>query len=219
MARFEGNETKPFMFITGDETFYKNVTKKEIELLIHPEAKDMTSDEIFAAARKKYNIFYLMKGSAAHAVNDWSNAIGAERILKLQDPKAVVDVMLGAIALVSGTRTMEKYMEDLDGRGQTHARNAEVLGALSELSLSLKYEAAMVSEKKVPSPKGPAPKDPVEAALMADLERVDSAKSEDLAAELAAARAELARLRGDELKAAGKDPAPAAAPARAYSSS
>merc|ERR1712216_285862 len=178
MVRYEDNETKPFLFITGDETFYKSVEKKYIEALIHPEAKDMTSDEILAEARKKYNIFYLMKGSAAHAVRDWSAVIGAERILKLKDPKAVVDVMLGAIALVSGTRTMEKYMDDLDGRGQTHERKAEVLGALSELSLSLKYEAAMKAAEKPPMEASPT-SDPVEAALEADLVRVGSQKSED----------------------------------------
>jgi hypothetical protein len=33
--------------------------------------------------------------------------LGPERILKLKTPKACVDVMLGAIALTSGTRNIE----------------------------------------------------------------------------------------------------------------
>ena len=39
----------------------------------------------------------------------WPPLVG-ERIVLLQDPKAVVDVMLGIIAVSSGTRTMEKLV-------------------------------------------------------------------------------------------------------------
>merc|ERR1711964_196353 len=92
-------------------------------------------------------------------------------------------------------------MEDLDGRGQTHERKAQVLGALSELSLSVKYEAAMAAaEADPPKMEGDSP---MAEALQEDLDRVDSVRSEDLAAELEAARAELARLKAAEMKAAG----------------
>ena len=57
----------------------------------------------------------------------WEEVIGGERILELHDPKSVIDVMLGAIAIVSGTRNMDKYMMDLDSRGQSETRKREVL--------------------------------------------------------------------------------------------
>jgi hypothetical protein len=40
-------------------------------------------------------------------------------------PKAVVDCMLGAIAIVTGERTLEEYIEDLEERGQTEERQVK----------------------------------------------------------------------------------------------
>jgi hypothetical protein len=231
MVRYMNNTTKPFLFITGDERFYDKVEKVHVEQWIHPwesKADSVPSDEIFKEARKKYEIFYLQKGNTKHATQAWENAIGAERILRLQDPKAVVDVMLGAIALVSGSRNMERYLEDLHERGQDPKRCDEVLGALTELSLSLKYKEAMkeaAPEARAMDEKERVPPMPVEGAdpdiaeaLTADLERVDSAKSEDLVAELAAARKELELLRAAE-KEKAKAMAPAPAARKVYSSS
>jgi len=36
----------------------------------------------------------------------WEEAIGKEHILDLDDPKAVIDVTLGAIAITTGKRTL-----------------------------------------------------------------------------------------------------------------
>jgi len=43
--------------------------------------------------------------------------LGEERVLKMNNPKACVDVMLGAIAITSGARTLEGYINDMKERG------------------------------------------------------------------------------------------------------
>ena len=59
----------------------------------------------------KYNVFYLHKpyhnaDTDLKVIKQWSNALGKERILPMQTSKACVDVMLGAIALTAGVRTL-----------------------------------------------------------------------------------------------------------------
>ena len=48
----------------------------------------------------------------------------AGHVLSLHDPKACVDLMLGAVAIVSGVRTLDEYVDDLVERGQTEERQA-----------------------------------------------------------------------------------------------
>lgn len=52
-------------------------------------------------------------------MDQWSSALGRERILKITAPKACVDVILGAIAITSGARTLETYIKDMKDREQT----------------------------------------------------------------------------------------------------
>ncbi len=59
--------------------------------------------------------------------------VGPEYVLQLHNPKAVVDVMLGAIAVTSGARTLEKYIGDMIGRKQDKDRLEEVEHALLAL--------------------------------------------------------------------------------------
>ena len=47
----------------------------------------------------------------------WVEALGADRILSILDPKACVDTMLGVVAISSGKKTLEGYLEDLNERG------------------------------------------------------------------------------------------------------
>lgn len=50
----------------------------------------------------------------------------------METAKACVDVILGAIALTSGARTLEGYLKDMENRGQEPERIEEVKNALEE---------------------------------------------------------------------------------------
>lgn len=67
------------------------------------------------------------KGYAnASILRDWNHVIPFYRILKLQTPKAIVDVMLGVLAVRCGERTVSAYVKDLVERGQGEDRQLEV---------------------------------------------------------------------------------------------
>jgi len=64
----------------------------------------------------------------------WTETLGEERILEISHPKACVDVMLGAIALTSGTRDLNGYIHDMKERGQDNERIEEVVKSLTNFN-------------------------------------------------------------------------------------
>ena len=69
-------------------------------------------------------------------INQWKKALGKERILEMHTPKACIDVILGAIAITSGARTLEEYVKDMETRGQEKGRIEEVVNALKNVKIA-----------------------------------------------------------------------------------
>jgi hypothetical protein len=63
----------------------------------------------------------------------WGEVLPPERVLVLDDSKAIVDAMLGAIALASGRRDLPAYLRDMQERGQTAERVEQLRGTLAAL--------------------------------------------------------------------------------------
>lgn len=61
----------------------------------------------------------------------WADVIPAENILMCEDPKGIVDVMLGALAIAEGNVDLETYLVDMEGRGQTELRRSQTRKALA----------------------------------------------------------------------------------------
>ena len=66
-------------------------------------------------------------------INQWAQVIPSENILVIENPKAIVDVILGVLAL-SGGVDIENYIEDMKGRGQEKTRQTEVRNTLDRLA-------------------------------------------------------------------------------------
>jgi len=64
-------------------------------------------------------------------LKQWETALGQNHILPLVDPKGIVDVMLGVLAVHSRVITYEAYIADMKERGQTIDRIQEVEKALA----------------------------------------------------------------------------------------
>jgi len=64
----------------------------------------------------------------------WGSVLEHGHLIEIDSPKACVDAMIGAIALKTGKKTMDEYVEDMKGRGQTESRCDDVKAALSGLS-------------------------------------------------------------------------------------
>eukprot|EP01080_Neovahlkampfia_damariscottae_P002144 gene2144-2010_t len=134
----------PFLFFTGDEGLYDDLSSDWIEKYLGLKDKDRKVSEIFEDLTKKFNVFLLHKPFQGwHGWEDdsfieqWSNCIGKENILTFSTAKAVIDVMLGAIAITSKKRTLKEYVKDMKNRKQDEERIEEVSKSLSELSKSM----------------------------------------------------------------------------------
>lgn len=65
--------------------------------------------------------------------NQWASVIPSENILIIDDPKAIVDIMMGALALMEGAY-LDNYVVDMDKRGQTLLRQNQTKKALRNLA-------------------------------------------------------------------------------------
>ena len=85
-------------------------------------------------------------------INQWASVINRERILVMEDSKAIVDVMLGAIAILSESRILDDYLVDMKDREQTKERIKLVEKTLSSLSEANSL-AKVDIKKKLPAKK------------------------------------------------------------------
>jgi hypothetical protein len=135
----------PFFFVTGDEAYWDHPKTKYIDNVLGVKLTTETLDSklVWLELMTKYNVFHIKKEyhdekKAITIRKQWEETIGEERVLTITNPKACVDVVLGAIAITSGARTLEAYLDDMKERGQTDDRIKEVFQALSNYADKLK---------------------------------------------------------------------------------
>jgi len=100
------NATSPFMLIYGDEKFYDEVNKAQVEHYIgdklqsSPESKD-----VWEKLMQRFNVFYLQKpyGSGdSHTTKEvkehWAKILGKQKIIALPSCERAVDIGMGLIA-------------------------------------------------------------------------------------------------------------------------
>ncbi len=63
----------------------------------------------------------------------WEEVLPPEHVLVIDDSAAILDVMLGALALMEGASDLEGYLSDLRARQQSEARQDEAMRALGAL--------------------------------------------------------------------------------------
>ncbi len=142
----------PFFFFTGDEGFYPETPATVANKVLGPRWGKIDAAAAFRALRKKFEVFLIHKdygSSDAQVVAQWGSVIDRERILVLEDPKSIVDVILGAIALVSQSRDLDAYAVDMKGRGQTKSRIDSVRATLGQLGQTTAL--AKVDARNLPS--------------------------------------------------------------------
>ncbi|MGE5474571.1 MAG: hypothetical protein ACM3UU_10160 [Ignavibacteriales bacterium] len=77
------------------------------------------------------------------AFQNWSKRLEPERVIKIEEGKSVVDIILGIVAMTSNARSLDAYTVDMLDRGQTKDRIAGVKKALTG------YEATLLPAVKV----------------------------------------------------------------------
>ena len=134
--------SEPIIFFLGDEMPYPTVNKGQAE------AFDIECDENgiepFSLLRQKVNdnVFMLLnkycgRSFDAQTTATWEKLLAPEHVVRICEEKAIVDLMLGIISMISSARTLDTYKIDMLDRGQTQERIEGVSRSLEGLSSSL----------------------------------------------------------------------------------
>jgi hypothetical protein len=81
----------------------------------------------------------------------WATVIPKEHILRIADPKSIVDVLLGALAICDGKVDLDGYVKDLRELGSAETRIGEVETALAGLPSARRVATAII-EGELPPP-------------------------------------------------------------------
>lgn len=134
---------KPFFFMIGDEAPYPELSAEDIREHFGDRVQgDVQTTKVFEQVAKKYHFKHLHvpyggggRSSSDQAIErEWRKCIG-EDYIKVSEPKSVVDVILGIVAILKKARTIDEYQEDMHTRGQTKARIENVTAALRGVKL------------------------------------------------------------------------------------
>lgn len=131
--------SKPIIFFIGDEKPYSTVEVSQARKFgIECDQKGI---EPFSALREKVddNVFmFLNKYSSREfrpeITSTWEKLLAPQHVVKIQEQKSIVDLMLGVVAMISEARTLESYKVDMLERGQTQDRVDNVSKSLNSLA-------------------------------------------------------------------------------------
>ncbi len=128
----------PFFFITGDEGHFDKLSPDTVKTWLNLPCNDtVDSKDLFRLLMKKYNVFhikkpYISKNYEMKIRSQWESTLGAERVFVFNEPKAVIDIVLGLIAITSKARKLNDYLDDMKQRGQSNERIGLVKDLLSD---------------------------------------------------------------------------------------
>lgn len=92
---------KPLCFIAGDEAFYDTLDKKQVKRLTGDTLKqDMDSFEIMRELNRRFET-YVLRPELSYPKNvyedihrKWKKVVNGERVLRMEDPEAIVNCMI-----------------------------------------------------------------------------------------------------------------------------
>ncbi len=88
--------------------------------------------------------------------DQWGKVIPKAHVITITEPKAVVDTMLGILALFNGKRSLEEYIHDMKVRGQDEPRQQEIRTALGDLDVAYGLEKVVFAGQVSTQQNGPS---------------------------------------------------------------
>jgi hypothetical protein len=127
---------KPILIIAGDEGFYEEVDPGCVNALIGDDIKQpRKTEDVIERIKKKFDTYMLRPEPSnynyAPIHKQWQDALGSQRVLRMDDPARLVDCIIQICAYAAGNFDLGK---DLLERRQTPKQVKEVLDALSPLT-------------------------------------------------------------------------------------
>ena len=151
-----------FFFTIGDEAPYSTVEAKDAKSVFGDEsAQTASTPSVWTELSKKMEVIHIhipyrgRSGTTQEVGRRWREVLPEGRVLPLKDPKGVVDLVLGAVALLNGTRTLDNYLGDLRCENgireepQTPERIEAIKDALAPLWTSIQEHGLPKEKKKV----------------------------------------------------------------------
>lgn len=138
------NARNPFCIFTGDEGFREILHKQHLDKYFGPgHEKNEDAREIFGELKRKFrdNVFLIHRSYGDSSVDrrvvaQWSETIGENHVVNLHEDRSIADVFLGILAVVSGARTLNGYLEDMvtmRDKPQTQTRIENVRRSLANI--------------------------------------------------------------------------------------
>lgn len=133
-------DAHPLIFFIGDEMAYETVSISDAQKIGIP---IQDKYDPFPLLNQKFGnrVYMMLNKYGGHSFLDevtefWKKEMPPEHVIKITEEKAIVDLMLGIIA-IEAKRSLRTYTSDMLGRGQTQERIAGVTSSLQELSNSM----------------------------------------------------------------------------------
>lgn len=114
-----------------------NLTIYEFEFAPNKSSRNLSLEDIYI----NYDDSVVQK--------QWATVIPIENILVIEDSKAIVDVALGVLCLVEGTRSLDSYISDMKARGQKTIRCQQVQTTLKDLATAWRTKSVAVKESTI----------------------------------------------------------------------
>jgi len=134
---FEKRQKKGYLFLIGDEMYYPQVSKREIDILIGDGflQADLPTTELVAELKEKFHVYMIIPtegsshGRDPRIHNAWKDLLG-ERVLFTDDIESICEIIAMAVGLNEGV-SLDKAREDLQNHGSSAAAINRAASSLS----------------------------------------------------------------------------------------
>jgi hypothetical protein len=106
---WEKRQRKGYLFMTGDEHPYPAASREIINRVFGTsEEADIPVETLVKECQERYHVFFLIPGNSSHGRDPalrsrWTQLLGAEHIIDMQDESRVCDIVARKIGEVEGT--------------------------------------------------------------------------------------------------------------------
>ncbi len=130
---------KGYFFFLGDEAFYPVVARRYIrDILGDTQAEDVPAEEAFRLLHEKYHVYFIfpadkVDGGYGRCLDPWKKVLEPEHVLLNSDPNAIIDVIMGVLAIEEGDADLDDVAVDLGDLGRNTLEAGDTLKALKGL--------------------------------------------------------------------------------------
>lgn len=121
---WEKRGKKGYLFVIGDEMGKRKIRARQLRDILGVKAReDVRADDLWREVEERWEVFFILPRQTAHyddpQVNDYWRAVLGERLLRLDDPRAVCDLIALTVGLLEDAIDLDEGLEDLRDVGST----------------------------------------------------------------------------------------------------